>query len=630
MTTEREVEAPKPGRRIFGHGESVVGTMGFAVAAIVLAAVAATSWWTMRTQRRITRAHRTEQLKALSVLLAQSAEALMAGDELSFLRRLVSETGLHHDLVRCRITLPDGRVVAAADPSRIGIQKLPEQWPAGRMGPASESATRYRYSIYRPLHIPGRGSASLEIVAPMDSPGGSYWEAEAGVGAIGVGALAALLLVYRWVRKRFRALAAIREALLCYRQEGAAATDALSVSAALGPEAEAWNRLLGQNKELRKQVAVERAKESLQTTRGVKGDLPAACDALPQGIILVDEKGRAKFVNGAAAVFLRARRDDIVGADLAEYIKDPSVLESIRATASGSVCRRTTVELERGDGGGEGVLRFSVRPLRAQDATAAVIIIEDVTQQRVAEEARNAFVAQATHELRTPLTNIRLYVETALEEGENDPALRAKCLNVINQESRRLERMVGDILSVAEIEAGSFKLRQDDVPLGVMFQELQADYAAQAAEKEIELTFDLPPKLPVITGDRDKIALALHNLIGNALKYTPAGGEVTVTMSAGPNELVVEVADTGIGISQEDQQRIFRKFYRAKDSRVAKITGSGLGLALAREVIRLHGGDITVQSELDKGSTFTLTLPVVAEAPRHADSRATAGSGHRT
>jgi two-component system sensor histidine kinase VicK len=127
------------------------------------------------------------------------------------------------------------------------------------------------------------------------------------------------------------------------------------------------------------------------------------------------------------------------------------------------------------------------------------------------------------------------------------------------------------------------------------------------------LSFNLPPKLPVIKGDRDKILVALHNLIGNALKYTPEGGKATVSVEVREGRLVVDVADTGIGIGPDDIGRVFDKFYRAKDARVGKIQGTGLGLTLAREVARLHGGDIEVESQLDKGSTFTLTLPAPAE-----------------
>jgi signal transduction histidine kinase len=173
---------------------------------------------------------------------------------------------------------------------------------------------------------------------------------------------------------------------------------------------------------------------------------------------------------------------------------------------------------------------------------------------------------------------------------------------------------VGDILSITEIEAGTLTVRKDDVRLEEIFPELQADYAAQATDRSVQLAFRLPPKLPVIKGDREKIRVALHNLIGNALKYTPGGGQVSVAVTANDGHLRVEVSDTGIGMSDEDRAHVFEKFYRAKDARVAKITGSGLGLAIAREVVRMHGGDITVESELNRGSTFTLVLPIPAEA----------------
>jgi signal transduction histidine kinase len=262
-------------------------------------------------------------------------------------------------------------------------------------------------------------------------------------------------------------------------------------------------------------------------------------------------------------------------------------------------------------GGGGSVLRVTVRPLRKEDSAVALVVIEDVTQQRVADEARNSFVAQATHELRTPLTNMRLYLEMLLEDGgAEDAKKRADALNVISQEARRLERIVGDMLSVSEIEAGSMKLNRDDVRINTVFQEIEADFREQAAAKEIKLRFDLPPKMPVLMGDRDKIVMALHNLVGNAIKYTPAGGEVTVRVSEEKGNLTVDVTDNGIGIREDEREKIFEKFYRAKDRRITNITGTGLGLAIAREVVRMHGGDVTVRSQLDKGSTFTMTLPL--------------------
>jgi len=628
METGWAVKNLLPGRRLFTRGESIIAPVGFAILAVVLMVMTASVVWVFQAQRMSYRAARAAQVRAMGSLLAHTSEVMLRGGEVSALRSLVAEAAQAHDLDACRITLPDGRIVADADPRKIALQKLPARW-SGTPGQSETTSVKNGvFTLTIPLSVAGRGAASLVLSTGLEYPWSRHWEMAAGLGAIGVVALGLVLLVYRHMRSRLRAVGAIGEALMSL-ERGSSEPAALMVSTSLGPEARAWNALLEELEELRRRSTADRAKQALSSRQQAKNELAGAWEALSQGIVLVDEKRRVKYLNGAAAVFLQARREEVLKADVEKFIHDQRVLEAVGAITSGASGRRVTVEVEHGEQAGGGVLRFSVRPVRRQDSAAAVIVIDDITQQRVAEEARNAFVAQATHELRTPLTNIRLYVETALEEGREDPQVHARCLNVINQETRRLERMVGDILSVAEIEAGSFKVKKDDVRFEELFAELQADYQAQAKDKGIALKFDLPPKLPVTHGDRDKIALALHNLIANALKYTPEGGSVTVNVEADGQRLSVEVVDTGIGIGEEDLAQIFEKFYRAKDRRVAETTGSGLGLALAREVIRLHGGDITVESELDKGSTFTLVLPIEEEVVKGGDPGTARGGGDR-
>jgi signal transduction histidine kinase len=320
-----------------------------------------------------------------------------------------------------------------------------------------------------------------------------------------------------------------------------------------------------------------------------------------------------RHANGAAASLLGKTPGDLSGTPLAEHFEDEPIRLMIADTASGGAGQRRTHEFERRGGEQSSILRVHARPLRREDSSAVLVTIEDVTQQRVAEASRHSFVAQATHELRTPLTNMRLCIETAIE-NDGDSKVRSQCMNVLNQETRRLERTVTEILSVSEIEAGALRLRNDDVRLDALFEGLKTDVEALAREKQISLQFELPPKLPVIQADRDKLVLALHNLIGNAIKYTPDGGKVTVTVRVTARQVAIDVTDTGIGIRPEEHHLIFERFYRAKDPRVSKITGSGLGLALTREVVRLHGGDVSVFSELDSGSTFTVTVPVIEQA----------------
>jgi PAS domain S-box-containing protein len=617
-TEQPSQSSPIRRKRLLPQGESVIASAGIALAALLLTLMAALAWWTVRTERYASEAARVDQVNSIAFVLGRGAEVMLARDELTAIRRLVAETASKYDLTVCRITLSDGTVVACSDSNQItnpSAPALPAQWKRVRLlddalpapGPGQLAATQR-------LTVPGRGDADLEITAPVTHPPRTGWETQAGVGAFGAVAMIVLLFVYRHMRARVRALGAIREALLAI-DAGEKEASILQVSTDLGVEARAWNEVIAARETLRRQDVAERAKEVLGRHGETRGDLVAACDAMSHGLILVDEHNTVTYANGAAAVFLRTRKEDLLGAAVDKHLHVDNVLQAIRAVAGGAVRRRTVMDVERKDETqGSGVLRFSVRPVRRDDAASAMVTIDDITQQKVAEEARHAFVAHTTHELRTPLTNIRLYVETAIDEGETNPATRAKCLNVINGETRRLERIVGEMLSMAEIEAGSLKLKPDDVRLETLFDELKADYQQQANEKRIDLQLKLPPKLPVIRGDRDKIVLAMHNLMGNALKYTPDGGTVTVAVEVDNKQVSVSISDTGIGISPEDAERIFERFYRAKDPRVAKITGTGLGLTLAREVVRMHGGDITVESQIDQGSTFTLTLPVKAAA----------------
>jgi len=597
------------GLRLWLRGETRFAAVGLIVVALFLLSMWGAAWWSVRTQQDSIRQAQIEQARLRGSSLARYAEAMLANAELTALRRMVIQAAQDGGLAHCRILLPGGGVIADANPAGITLRELPQKWPDGVASPLADDARLLVFSLV----VTQRGTAVLEIVPQEDPVMASYWQTQSGIGAICVGALIVLMVLFRRVRAGLRGMSVVREALLA-RGSGQTAVEALEVNPDWGPEARAWNELLSQEGSRHKQETLGRTRETFQVRQGAPDKLSAACDALSQGLIIIERDMRVTFVNSAAALLLQARREDLLSADISTFLRDERVLAATRAATTGPMRRRMIVEAQRNGEAGTGILRFIIRPVRREDSGVAMIVIEDITQQRAAEEAQHAFVAQATHELRTPLTNIRLYTEMAMDEGKKNPAVLANCLNIINQETYRLDRTVADILSITEIEAGTLTVRKEDVRLEEIFPELQAGYAAQADEKQIQMVFNLPPKLPVIKGDREKIRVALHNLVGNALKYTPAGGQVSVTVTANDGHLVVEVGDTGIGMSEEDREHAFEKFYRAKDARVAKITGSGLGLAIAREVVRMHGGDITVESELNRGSTFTLALPIPVEA----------------
>jgi len=599
-------------RRDLLRGDSWFAVLIFTVVSVFLFSLVASVWNNIQFERDVKQKAGVQHLKAIGSVLAKAAEMLMANDELSALRRVLVEAGTEHRLKSCRIVLPNGGILADAEPARINVLQLPQSWE-DQVSRETEEFTKHTAALTFPLVVPRRGSATLEIAGELDDPLNAGFTPQTTQMAIACLALASMLLVHRHARFRLKAIGAIHEILLAVTDDRAELST-LELDPKLGLEAVAWNRLLGERQSMQVCTAIEQVKEAIQERSGTADGLEGAFDAVPYGLIFVDDQMQVAHVNGAAAVLLQTQRPQIVHADISTAISDQRVLAGIRDVVANPASKRTVIEVEHDGSSKAGVLRFTVCPVRQEDSHFGLVTIEDVTQQRVAGEAMNTFLAKAAHELRTPLTNIRLLVEEALERCERDPVATGNDLNIINEETQRLERSVSEILSVSQIEAGSFELKRDDVHMDLLLQQLKADHEPQAQERHITLEFDLPPKLAVFQGDRDKVALVLHNLLGNALKYTLDGGHVVVSASAEKGRLSVTVTDTGIGIAEEELERVFEKFYRSKNLQAAKVKGSGLGLTIARDIARLHGGDVTVESELGKGSTFTLTLPAVEEA----------------
>ena len=236
--------------------------------------------------------------------------------------------------------------------------------------------------------------------------------------------------------------------------------------------------------------------------------------------------------------------------------------------------------------------------------------VRDVTQQRLAEQSRTQFVDTATHELRTPLANIKAYAETLMLSEIANPEQQKEFLNTINSEATRLARFIDDLLSVSSMEVGTLTVTKQDTELARLLSDVIGKVRPQFDQKRITLEISLPQKLENASIDKDKVAASLVNVLGNAVKYTPAGGRVVFRAIVIDNQLQIIVEDSGVGISKDDLPLIFDKFYRSHDPRVQAEPGTGLGLSLSREVLRLHGGELRIQSEFDKGTKVTVVLPL--------------------
>ncbi|MCQ3979534.1 MAG: two-component sensor histidine kinase [Anaerolineae bacterium] len=231
-----------------------------------------------------------------------------------------------------------------------------------------------------------------------------------------------------------------------------------------------------------------------------------------------------------------------------------------------------------------------------------------------AETLRRQMVADIAHELRTPLSLVQGNLEAILDGLY---ALNLENVASVHEETLVLTRLVNDLRDLALAEAGQIHLQRETVDLADLAGRAVEGFRAQAVEQEVTLVAELSPDLPLISGDKQRLSQVLLNLLSNALRHTPPGGRIVISVRPEPAGLLVSVADTGRGIPPEDLPHVFERFYRADKSRARSSGGSGLGLAIARQIVEAHGGRIWVESWVGVGSTFSVALPSPPTLPDH-------------
>jgi two-component system phosphate regulon sensor histidine kinase PhoR len=211
--------------------------------------------------------------------------------------------------------------------------------------------------------------------------------------------------------------------------------------------------------------------------------------------------------------------------------------------------------------------------------------------------------------LRTPLTAIQGFTETLLAGAMDDPQNRGRFLEIILEHSRRLAHLTEDLLMLSKMDAERLELEIRRLSVSQLVESCLETSQRRAVQKDLRISFNLPPHVPDIAGDRRRLAEVLQNLLDNAIQYTLPGGEIVVRAETGQNEVILTVSDTGIGIPKADQPRIFERFYRVDVARSREAGGTGLGLAIAKHLVEVHGGRLWVESEVGQGSQFHFSVP---------------------
>lgn len=334
------------------------------------------------------------------------------------------------------------------------------------------------------------------------------------------------------------------------------------------------------------------------------------------GVIVVDKDSKIALVNKAAEIILNKDENTIIGKHFLEAIKDDTIYLVLKAALEGGAedddTEVTTISRML-----EGVKKhFTVRatPIEGKENTieGAVILLGDVTHFKEIDDMKSDFVSVVSHEFRTPLTSIQMGVGLLLESSFVKDGSREKdLLDVIDEDSKRLNRLVSELLDLTRIESGKISMEFKRIDAARIIEEALRSFELQANEKGIELRKEISAKEPInIYADSDKVTWVLVNLISNAMRYTPQGGNITVSIEQNGNKAYIAVKDTGIGIPPKYHEKIFDKFTQVKNDGVTA-GGAGLGLAISKDIVKAHKGRIWVESEEGKGSTFIFTLPLV-------------------
>jgi two-component system phosphate regulon sensor histidine kinase PhoR len=333
--------------------------------------------------------------------------------------------------------------------------------------------------------------------------------------------------------------------------------------------------------------------------------------AMQDGLLVVDKSLRVTLVNQAFRK-LFGLPEISLEAPLLDVVRDATVDRLIEETLRAGKAMQS--ELVRADSktNSERDVEISAVPIKddAGLTTGAVVLFHDITQLKQTDKVRRDFVANVSHELRTPLSILRGYIETLLDNPQTSEKELSRILGVMERHSKRLGLLVDDLLTLARLESRSAGLQFSDVQLAELFQSVIRDWEKKLAEKQLKVVVDLSPDARTIRADETRLHEVLYNLLDNALKYSRENGEIRLrAVQRGP-EIVLSVTDNGIGISKDDLPRIFERFYRADKARSRELGGTGLGLAIVKHIAQLHGGRVEAESELGKGTTIRVILPV--------------------
>ncbi|WP_246944273.1 cell wall metabolism sensor histidine kinase WalK [Bacillus pinisoli] len=353
----------------------------------------------------------------------------------------------------------------------------------------------------------------------------------------------------------------------------------------------------------------KRLQEAQATTEGERRKLSSVLTHMTDGVIATDRKGRIILINDPAADMLNVSRETVLAESVLSVlgIEEEYTLEKVIEEVDYLILDFSTKQKPY-------ILKVSFSVIQKETGlvNGLIAVLYDITEQEKIEQERREFVANVSHELRTPLTTMRSYLEALAEGAWKDEEIAPKFLDVTQTETERMIRLVNDLLQLSKLDSKDYRFVKEWVHFPSYFNRI-IDRFELTKEQNVTFNRHIVDQELFVEMDEDKITQVLDNIISNALKYSPEGGQIEFHLKQHDDCIEVTVTDQGVGIPKENINHIFDRFYRVDKARTRKLGGTGLGLAIAKEMVVAHGGDIWVDSEEGIGTTFHFTLPVDQE-----------------
>ncbi|WP_314060524.1 cell wall metabolism sensor histidine kinase WalK [uncultured Vagococcus sp.] len=353
----------------------------------------------------------------------------------------------------------------------------------------------------------------------------------------------------------------------------------------------------------------DRVEEAQDTLEAERHRLDSVLSHMTDGVIATDRRGKVIIINEMALMLLNTTNEEAINKSILEIlnIHEDYTLRQLLEEQNEQLIDVSVSEEE------QTILKADFAMIRRESGfiSGLVCVLHDVTEQEKNESERREFVSNVSHELRTPLTSMKSYLESLTDGAWQDPELAPRFLNVTLEETDRMIRMINDLLHLSRIDAQKSPIQLELVNLNEMvnFVLERFEMMIKSQNQNYTIKKEFTRRTIWTEVDPDKIIQVLDNIMNNALKYSPDGGEITCTLLETHNNVIISISDQGMGIPQQDVKRVFNRFFRVDKARSRAMGGSGLGLAISREVIQDHGGSIWAESEEGKGSTFYVSLP---------------------